>query len=449
MPSDLRKPKGLRTARLLILSLCLVTAGDVSIAAQEDPNQRLEEIEKEINDAREKKEELNREAEKTAKSAEKTRKDLVQIANEVQAHESRMTSLERQLDALLSQEEILNAELQIKAAALTDTLAALQTMQRNPPPAILVHPDDAGKAARGAILLGEVAPLIKSQADELSQQLAQLDQLRQDILEQRKELDLAGAALRKKQDKLNKLLSEREEKYASLRDKAKGEESRVSKLAGEARDVEELIAALTAFALKSLPKPKPEQVVPDAPRPQTRPEMSGIAKATPLTGNELIALAIPSRTGGDSPFSMSRGKIRLPANGILVAEYGQKTRIGETSKGVSIATRPNAQIVAPFDGKIVFAGPYLGYGELLIIEVGEGYHLVIAGMSRINGIVGQRLLAGEPIGAMGNQAATKATKEDRKGRTSDWPKLYFEFRKDGKPFDPMPWLAVRQRKVSG
>jgi septal ring factor EnvC (AmiA/AmiB activator) len=89
-----------------------------------------------------------------------------------------------------------------------------------------------------------------------------------------------------------------------------------------------------------------------------------------------------------------------------------------------------------FDGRVAFAGPYRGYGQLLIIDHGEGYHTLLAGFSRIDVVLGQWLLAGEVVGAM--------------GRTTDGgPNLYVELRYNGDAINPLPWLAASERKVNG
>ena len=112
--------------------------------------------------------------------------------------------------------------------------------------------------------------------------------------------------------------------------------------------------------------------------------------------------------------------------------------VGGAEKGVSIATRAGAQVTAPADGWVVYAGPFRSYGQLLILNAGGGYHILLAGMDRISVDLGQFVLTGEPVAVMGNGshiAAILAT-------GSSQPVLYIEFRKDGVPVDPGPWWAA-------
>jgi septal ring factor EnvC (AmiA/AmiB activator) len=111
-------------------------------------------------------------------------------------------------------------------------------------------------------------------------------------------------------------------------------------------------------------------------------------------------------------------------------------------QGDMVATQSGAIVTAPSDGSVLYAGPFRSYGQLLILDAGDGYHVVLAGMGRINVTIGQSVLAGEPVGAMGNAKVASASAAAGSGG----PELYVEFRKDGKPVDPAPWWAVR---VSG
>jgi septal ring factor EnvC (AmiA/AmiB activator) len=157
----------------------------------------------------------------------------------------------------------------------------------------------------------------------------------------------------------------------------------------------------------------------------------------------------PSGSGGASagrmkpaiPFHQARAQLPLPAQGKRVLGFGDKTQFGGQSKGIVIETRHGAQITSPSDGWVVYAGPFRSYGQLLIINAGNGYHVLLAGMSQIDVQLGQFVLTAEPVGSMA--AAPKPVIQDNA------PVLYVEFRKEGRPIDPDPWWAEGVQKVQG
>jgi septal ring factor EnvC (AmiA/AmiB activator) len=126
----------------------------------------------------------------------------------------------------------------------------------------------------------------------------------------------------------------------------------------------------------------------------------------------------------------------MPVLGRVIRPYGAKNKLGQASRGIVVATRSEAQVVAPFDGEVVYAGTFRDYGLLLIMSLGEGYHILLSGMSRLYGAVGQPVLAGEPIAKMGTIDA-------------EGPRLYLELRRRGEPINPLPWMSAAKRKVSG
>lgn len=144
------------------------------------------------------------------------------------------------------------------------------------------------------------------------------------------------------------------------------------------------------------------------------------------------------------PFTKTRGALPLPAQGTRTRGFGSPDGFGGTSKGMAMLTRNDAQVTSPSDGWVVYAGPFRSYGQLLIINVGEGYHILLAGMRRIDVSPGQFVLAGEPVATMGASAA-KGGDQAKKAR----PVLYVEFRKGGQPIDSGPWWAASPEKVQG
>jgi len=145
-------------------------------------------------------------------------------------------------------------------------------------------------------------------------------------------------------------------------------------------------------------------------------------------------------------FVSARGRLPLPVNGVRIREFGAPDSVGTTEKGLSIATRAGAQVTAPCDGWVVYAGSFRNYGQVLILNAGGGYHVVLAGMERISVDVGQFVLTGEPVAIMGSSPQAAATLASG----SSQPVLYVEFRKDGTPVDPSPWWAASEgEKVRG
>ena len=142
----------------------------------------------------------------------------------------------------------------------------------------------------------------------------------------------------------------------------------------------------------------------------------------------------PTKRG--QTFASARGLLPYPTDGRLVGRFGADAGGGLTSKGITLAASSGSSVVAPYDGHIAYAGSFRGYGRVLIIDHGEGYHSLLAGLEDSDGTVGQWVLAGEPIGAIAANADAD-------------PMLYVEFWHDGEPVDPLPWLApVRPRVAS-
>jgi septal ring factor EnvC (AmiA/AmiB activator) len=133
-------------------------------------------------------------------------------------------------------------------------------------------------------------------------------------------------------------------------------------------------------------------------------------------------------------------------NGVRIRDFGVPDSLGGIEKGLSIATRAGAQVTSPCDGWVVYAAPFRNYGQVLILNAGDGYHVILAGMERISVNVGQFVLTGEPVAVMGSGSHVAATLTSGSSK----PVLYVEFRKDGTPIDPSPWWAKSEgEKVRG
>lgn len=364
------------------------------------------------------------------------KKQLVNAAAQVQRREGDVTASEDRLDGLVAAQAVLGAKLKTRRKDMTETLAALQRLDRNPPPALAIQPDDTVAAMRSAMLLSALVPQLEAEANELRTRIEELRLLRASILSERTVLQSANVGLSKERQKLERLLAAKQLAETNAKKQAAQEAREVARLSKEATTLGDLIAKLEARAAARLPVSRP---------PTRTNKPNDGQEETPEQKNTQIASLPPLFSGQVHRFSQARGQLSFPAQGQLVKKYGARDENGAKTQGITLETRPRAQITSPFDGEIAFAGPFRRYGQLLILKVGEGYHLLLAGMAQIDGSVGQKVLAGEPIGIMPKKPAKSA----RKGAASQRPALYIEFRKNGTPVNPAPWFVTSASKARG
>jgi len=253
--------------------------------------------------------------------------------------------------------------------------------------------------------------------------------LRAEIAGERTNLagDLAGLSAEK--DRMGLLVAERQRRQADAEKAAEGERARAAQLARAADNLKDLIARL-------------EHGLDSAGRAARKAEL---AEAR----SDLAVLRDPGRLAPAVAFASAKGLLPTPVNGIRLKDYGAPDGTGGSEKGVSIVTRAGAQVTSPCDGWVVYAAPYRSYGQLLILNAGGGYHVVLAGMERISVDLGQFVLTGEPVAVMGaGPQVASAVATGMPG--ANQPILYIEFRKDGSPVDPTPWWATTDsEKVRG
>jgi septal ring factor EnvC (AmiA/AmiB activator) len=306
----------------------------------------------------------------------------------------------------------------------------LQRIGRQPPPALLVSPEDALRAVRTAITLGAVLPEMRAQADTLAGDLSALLDVRKEIVTQRDGLTGELDQLGREQLRVTLLVDERQKKQSGAEQSLNSERQRAADLARQVENIKDLIAKLEG-GLDSATR---------AARAADR------SIANDATQPELAALSDPGRLAPAVAFADMRGRLRLPVNGVRIREFGGADGVGGTQKGLSIASRPGGEITAPCDGWVVYAGRFRSYGQLLILNAGGGYHVLLAGMERISVDLGQFVLTGEPVAVMGG--GSQASPAGASGPKQ--PVLYVEFRKDGTPIDPSPWWATNEsEKVRG
>ncbi|ABC22034.1 Peptidase M23B [Rhodospirillum rubrum ATCC 11170] len=448
-------------------------------------------------------ERLEREAAAAAQDIEGLGAKVVASARRVQDHEETLSTLEIQLADLRTEDKTLREALARRDIQVIHVLTAVQRLAWRPTEALLVQPAPPADTVRGAILLRAAIPRIEQNARDIVAQLKILRTLDTTMRAQRAQIRATSDSLRAEHTALREMIDRKSTLAREIKARTEAAADRMDQLAREAKDIRDLMARLeeerirreaeeklraeqeeraekqrlaeeerltklriaqeerdrlrraeaerlAALAAQAKPAAPPaSQVVQPAQPPQgaqpapppqgaqpTPPPQVAMAQPTPPPRPASLPRTPPPT--GES-FERARGAMPFPARGPLVGRYGERTPLGDTLKGVRVVTRGGGQVVSPHEGTVVFAGPFRGYGNLLIIDHGGGYHTLLAGLGRIDGVVGQRLAAGEPVGIM----------PDVVGGGDGSPTLYVELRRKGQPINPLPWLTASKGNASG
>jgi len=392
------------------------SSNDASLKKQQ-AQEKIDKLNKEIERSTEKAKELEQETFELNKQATDLSNKMIAVASNIQAREGQITAGEARLKKLGFEENALRGELGQKKKTLTELLAGLQRLEKNPPPALVVNPNNALSAVRSAMLLGTIIPEIRKEANALTRNLTALADLKNKIEREHRSLSENIAALRTERQDIELLLAEKKKASLSKSAAVKEERLKIEKLAQESKTLQGFLARVAKEIKKKLPK-----------------------------GSKNLALKMRGIKKPSVKFTKSKGKVKFPVQGVKIREYGVNDGSGGTAKGLSIATRKNAQITAPSDGLVVYAGQFRSYGKLLILDVGEGYHMLIAGMDKIQVDTGQFVIAGEPVGRMTKNSVRTASLFA--SQTTTKPILYVEFRKKGVAVNPKPWWADQKTAAS-
>jgi septal ring factor EnvC (AmiA/AmiB activator) len=362
----------------------------------------------------------------------KLNQQLIDIAAGVRGVETRIGDAEARLRPLDAREQQIRASLDSRRSEIVEVLAALQRAGRRTPPALLVRPEDALQSLRTAMLLGAVVPELRGRAEKLSSDLGELVALRKTIATERDALARDRDKSKDDQVRLAALVDERQRKQSAIEKDMEAEGARAITLSKQVDSLQGLIA-------------KMEQDLKSAAKAAATASLQG-APAAPNGKPNLGALKDPARLSPAIAFASAKGLLAFPVNGSKIRDFGGSDGAGGVEKGISLATRAGAQVTTPCDGWVVYAGPFRSYGQLLILNAGGGYHVLIAGMERISVNIGQFVLTGEPVATMGSTSLVASIL----ATTASQPVLYVEFRKDGTPIDPGPWWAANEgEKVRG
>ncbi|QGM99591.1 peptidoglycan DD-metalloendopeptidase family protein [Methylocystis parvus] len=395
-----------------------------------------------IGESKERAKQLSQEVAAHAAIRENLNKTLIEATSRLQETEEHAAQIEERIAKLSGDEKKIINSLDTRREAIGQVLMALQRMGRRPPPALLARPQDILDALRASLALGDVLPQMRAEAQALQSDLIELVHLRESARHERDRLAQEMKALAEQREKLSSLIAMRQEAMTAAQSALETESERAAKLARQATSLKELITRMEAEseaarkAAESARKADEERAAAQA---KLSEEQRRKALAAPFRDAARLAPAVS--------FADLKGKLNFPVSGPVLKRFGAPDGFGGKEKAYFLGARENGVVVSPSDGWVAFSGPYRTYGQLLIINAGDGYYVVLAGMSRVNVNVGQFVLAGEPVASMGDGAAQTAATIAIGAKQ---PILYVEFRKDGTSIDSSPWWAKSDsRKVGG
>lgn len=374
------------------------------VAAQDsssDAKEKLEQLEAEIAASERQKDILTQQSRRALAAANKVSSSLIEIARDIQVAEGNVSRLEVRISTLEANMADKRISLLANNDNIVELIAAVERLSKRPAVLALLKPGDALTTARSTSLMASLIPAIDAKATKLRADLTQLAQIQTQLSDERFNLKNGLEDLTKNQQNLASLFERRRAEAGQANSRAQALARELKTFSDEASSLRELIAKLEQQAAnqRSLAARR------DTPRTIERP-FSSLGKA----------------------LSQLKGQLPYPAIGTISQRFGARDGVGN-AKGIRIRTRDNAQVISPYDGSVVFAGPFRNYGLLLIIDHGDGYHSLLAGFDTLQSAVGQWVLMGEPIGTMPSRASQ-----------TEGGELYLELRRGGTAINPLPWL---------
>jgi septal ring factor EnvC (AmiA/AmiB activator) len=387
------------------------------------PDQELDAVRDEQRRSMETQQRLSTENSVLNDEQRRIRQTLIDSAAKIRATEDRIAAMEDRLRDFDASEGTIRSSLDSRRGQIAEILAALQRIGRRPAPSVFVGAQDATVSLRTAMSLEAVLPEMQSEAKKLQTELAELAKVKRAKETEHRQLTAELADLAGLQKRMESQFEERRAKQTENEQVIAKERERAVQLGRQVDNLKDLIGKLEPGS--------------DSQKRQTK-------KAA------LAALNDPSRMGPAVAFVSAKGRLSLPVNGTKVKDFGTPDGTGSNEKGILISTRAGAQVTAPCDGWVAYAAPYRSYGQLLILNVGGGYYVLLAGMERITVDPGQFVLTGEPVATMGSGTHVASAGSSSSVIGSPQPVLYIEFRKDGTPVDSTPWWAATgNEKVGG
>lgn len=395
------KERSMRFALLLIIWLFL--GFNTSAKAQQSTD--LESLTQSEAQARETEARLKTEREKVIKEITALKTELARDTQQTQAFERESQQITEKLSDATVRLQTLETNLAATRDSTLELLASLQRLQLTPNTATLAHPDDAVRTAQAATMIDLLSRQLQERAKVTRQLAEDVALARDEALAQQEALDANTSELVRRKIRTRALVAQKEKLRQSIQTDEEKARADAARFASEAATLRDLLDKVAAIPKTVAPRIKPGI------SPNTAPN------ATTLT---LPPIKLPP---GTTRFADAKGGMVRPVSGKMTEGFGRN------SKGQTYSSRSGGQVIAPYAGRVEFVGPFRTYGRVVILNMDDGYYLLLTGLSETYVTTSETVNRGEPVGLM-------------PGTTGRTP-LYIELRRNGRSIDPEPWMGRR------
>ncbi len=417
-----------QTVMMAVGGLLLAVAGNAAADPTAASDQTLKRLEQDLSTGRDRQNRLDHQSATLKANLEALRARLIDASDAASRQQATLNQLEATLAGLETEEREQTNAIATHRRDIAKLVGALYRLSLTPPEALIVRPEAPTDAVRAALLLRHALPALHSRTEALAHSLDRLQDLRRRLKARHDEAAATRSALATRLAEVGKMVTEREALARETEAERQQNTQKMAALAAQATDLRQLLEQIEADHRAEAERgtgPEP---------PLTEPVSRTLdSKQTHHIDRPPTAAAPP--IPGPDPYGIMEG-LRLPAAGRIALAYGAVDRFGTTSRGIHIVSEPGTPVVAPLNGTIKFAGRFRNYGQILIVEHSNGYHSLIAGLGRIDTVVGRQVSAGEPVGVVADPA-------------DGVPDLYFELRRNGQPINPRRGIPALDGKGQG
>jgi len=339
---------------------------------------------------------------------EKVQKEIGQLNASLDTQIKAISTLEKDLQSVEDKVSLLekdyaqkHQDMMRKEGQLSRLLGYFQRFQPERPSVLIVSPAESLEVTQNALLMGGITRSLGKRAKDIKRQLIAINNSHELLSTEKTSLEQKNEQIRTEETRLKSLVQTRSQHVAKIEQEEKKARAEVAALAAKAKSLQQLIETLEKANRGVFPRLKPP------------PGTKGPARLSSF-----------SQGPGTKPFSQAKKQLISPINGVLAKSYGKGEK-GLTFRGVA-----SDRVKSPYNGRVEFAGPFKDYEQVVILNVGENYFLLLTGLGRLAVNTGDRITRGDIIGALPRSQTGKS-------------ELYLELRKSGTTINPLPWFKAQ------